>query len=296
MKEPSTLNLKLSTAAAINFVDTHCHIHDSEFATKYDASQADILRSSLKKGVSKLICVGTDMRSSLEALGFSRLHKSCFASLGIHPHEVANHDVLLLVSQVSGFGKLIDENPKVVALGECGLDYFYHIDENVRQHQKTLLRAHIELALLHNLPLIFHVRDPKDEEGSDTGSAFVDFFKILDDYSEAKVRGVVHSFSADEHIMEEVIKRGLYVGLNGIMTFTKQKNQLNAAKLVPLEKLLLETDAPFLTPAPFRGKMCLPEHLIVTAQFLATLRDESIEVVAEQTTANAESLFRFKNR
>jgi len=148
----------------------------------------------------------------------------------------------------------------------------------VRDKQEYLFRLHIELALQYQLPLIFHIRD-----------AFDDFFRIIGEYE--GIKGVVHSFSAGPEELNGVISRGLYVGLNGIMTFSKQKSQLEAAKNVPLEKLLLETDAPFLTPVPFRGKICKPEHLVQTAQFLSELRGESLEEIANSTTANATKLF-----
>jgi TatD DNase family protein len=128
------------------------------------------------------------------------------------------------------------------------------------------------------LPVIFHIRE-----------AFDDFFRILDDYK--GIRGVVHSFSASIVELEGVLSRGLYVGLNGIMTFTNDQKQLDAAKSVPIEKLVLETDAPFLTPKPFRGTMCEPKHVSVTAEFLANLRGESLDYIAKATSNNAKALF-----
>ena len=141
-----------------------------------------------------------------------------------------------------------------------------------------MLRFQIELALQHNLPMIFHVRD-----------AFDDFWPIFDSYR--GIRGVIHNFSADEKELAQIVERGLYVGLNGIMTFTKNEDQLRAAKSVPLSQLLLETDAPFLTPAPLRGTICEPKHVSVTAEFLANLRGETLEDLAEVTTVNATNLF-----
>jgi TatD DNase family protein len=191
----------------------------------------------------------------------------------LHPHEGAEY-----VSQpelIEEFKSLATQ-PKVVAIGETGLDFYY--DHSPKQDQLALLRVQLELAQKHDLPLIFHVRE-----------AFDEFWPIYDEYKGLK--GVIHSFTSNQADLDEILKRGLYVGLNGITTFTKNPEQLAAAKAVPLSKLLLETDAPFLTPTPFRGKICEPKHVRVTAEFLAKLRGESLEQIARATTQNAKTLF-----
>ena len=165
---------------------------------------------------------------------------------------------------------------KVVAIGECGLDYFK--SETTKDEQERALRYQIELGLDKDLPMVFHVRD-----------AFDDFWHILDDYS--GVRGVVHSFTAGLPELRGSLERGLYIALNGIMTFTKDPAQLEAAKAVPSDRLVLETDCPFLAPAPKRGRRNEPANLELTAKFLAALRDEPYEDVASATTTNAETLF-----
>jgi TatD DNase family protein len=156
------------------------------------------------------------------------------------------------------------------------LDYFYN--HSPKDAQTEILKFQIELALKHDLPMIFHIRD-----------AFKEFWPVFDSYR--GVRGVVHSFSATEKELQQIIERGLYAGLNGIMTFTKNQAQLAAAKAVPLSNLLLETDAPFLTPAPFRGTICEPKHVRVTAEFLSGLRGESLGQIFAATTNNAQTLF-----
>ncbi len=277
----------------LQLVDTHCHIHDSEFAHKYDVSQAELLKRAAEAGVSTLICVGTDTKSSREAVDFVAERDNCYASLALHPHEAAVHDLDKLLTEVAAFEQLLDLNyGKIVAIGECGLDYYYHQSEQVKSMQKHLFRSHIELALKYQLPMIFHIRDAQKQDESLVGNAFTDFFDILDEYT--GVTGVVHSFSAGKLELEGCIARGLYIGLNGIMTFSKQKDQLDAAKMVPLDRIVLETDAPFLTPAPFRGKMCEPKHVHVTAKFLSELRGESLIQLAETTTRNAHKLFGIK--
>lgn len=264
----------------LDFVDTHCHIHETEYAEKYSETQQQLLDDAKKAGVNAVICVGTNLKSSLEAVSFARIHPYTYASLAIHPHEANRDTINVLIEQFSIFEKLIDENNgKIVAIGECGLDYFYHHDEKTQKAQKQLLIRHIELAQSRGLPMIFHVRD-----------AFDDFFEIIDKFQ--GIKGVVHSFSAGVKELQGVLDRGLYVGLNGIITFTKEPYQLDAARMAPLEKIVLETDAPFLTPKPFRGKMCKPEHIRVTAEFLGELRGESLEDLAIATTTNAKRLFR----
>ena len=218
-------------------------------------------------------CTLSDSQAGVEMAG---RHKNIWASIGLHPHEGAIyvHDTHAL-QQFRELAKHI----KVVAIGETGLDYHYM--HSSKEDQRKLLRFQLDLALEHNLPLIFHVRE-----------AFDDFWRILDDYK--GVRGVVHSFSSHMVDLDQILKRGLYVGLNGIMTFTKDKEQLAAAKAIPLEKLLLETDAPFLTPTPYRGTICQPKHVVVVAEFLSSLREEQLNALAEQTTHNAQTLFGLK--
>ncbi len=280
----------MADSKGLSFVDTHCHLHDSEFATKSDISADEILERAKEAGVSEMICVGTSVKSSIEAREFTENHDNCYFSVAIHPHAAETHAQAELISQMDELDAIVGTKPKkLVAIGECGLDYFYHSDGEVLAKQEMLFRCHLEIALKANLPLIFHIRDAQKQDKSATGQAFDDFFRILDDYH--GVRGVVHSFSATSEELEGVLSRGLYVGLNGIMTFTTDPKQLAAAKLVPADKLVLETDAPFLTPKPFRGTMCEPKHVSVTAEFLANLRGESLDYIAQTTSKNAKTLF-----
>lgn len=267
----------------MQFIDTHCHIHDHEYTAKYDKSVAEIVTEAANIGVTRYICVGTSAESSEAAVKFSSNNVGSYASAAIHPHEVAEKDLPSINAGLVRLEKLLqNKNKKLVAIGECGLDYFYHADNKVRQAQKELFKKHLDLAVKYDLPLIFHIRD-----------AFDDFFEILDQYAAkgSKIRGVVHSFSAHIPQLNGCLKRGLYIGLNGIMTFTRDDLQLEAAKAVPLERLLIETDAPFLTPKPFRGTMCELKHVVVTAEFLSILRDESLLNLADSTTTNAITLF-----
>jgi len=250
----------------MDFVDTHCHVH----ADDYTLDGLEVMQSATAAGVGRFICVGTDEKDSKLAVKFAQDKPNVWASIGLHPHDAK------LGQEAFAVITALVEQPKVVAIGECGLDYFYN--HSAKQDQITALRFQIELALAHNLPMIFHVRD-----------AFDDFWPIFDSYK--GIRGVIHSFTATTVQLEAILARNLYVGLNGIMTFTKDDAQLAAARVVPLEKLLLETDAPFLTPAPLRGKVNEPKNIVLTAEFLSRLRGESIEALGAQTTQNARKLF-----
>lgn len=269
----------MANTKRLSYVDTHCHVHDSEFSAKSDISADEILERAREAGVDKLICVGTSVKSSQEAQEFTANRENCYFSVAIHPHEAEKYTEAELNIQMDELDDTVASSPdKLVAVGECGLDYFYHSDAQVLAKQEMLFRKHLEIAVKANLPLIFHIRD-----------AFDDFLRILDDYQ--GIQGVVHSFSATRKELDAVLSRGLYVGLNGIMTFTGVPEQLEAARLVPVDKLVLETDAPFLTPKPFRGTMCEPKHVSVTAEFLADLRGESLDYIAQTTTNNAKTLF-----
>jgi TatD DNase family protein len=253
----------------IELFDTHCHIHETEY--KLDPDQ--VIKDGKKAGVTRAICVGTNLEESLNAINFVAERQGFWSSIGLHPHFADNY--VGDQQKLDLFSSMITK-PKVVAVGECGLDFFYN--NSSKANQEKLLHYQIRLALSNNLPLIFHVRN-----------AFKDFWSIFDQYK--NIKGVIHSFSAGQQELDEILARGLYVGLNGIMTFTKNPEQLQAAKKVPLSKLLIETDAPYLTPAPYRGTICQLMHVRVIAEFLSNARGESLELFSDSTTANALNLF-----
>ena len=267
-----------------SFVDTHCHIQSAGsnfgergtqalWAKAPDLDTSKIIESAKSNGVTKLICVGCDLADSQLAVEFANKNPNCWASIGIHPHEAK--DYADDKKALSEFAKLTDK-PKVIAVGECGLDYYY--GHSNPDDQEKVLRFQLELAQKHNLPIIFHVRE-----------AFDDFWRIFDDYSD--VKGVLHSFTDSAANMKTAINKGLYIGVNGIATFTKDPSQLATYKSIPDDRLLLETDAPFLTPTPHRGSINEPKHIAVIADFLAKLKGVEKEYVAITTTANAKNLF-----
>ncbi|MEX0932185.1 MAG: TatD family hydrolase [Candidatus Saccharimonadales bacterium] len=256
-------------------IDTHAHIH----AADYPLSPVEVLATAKTADVAKIICVGTDTDDSQLATQFAAKHGMCYATIGQHPHE-AKQGARVYQKLAS-----IINAPKVVAVGECGLDYYY--EHSPRSDQKIAFRFQIELALEHKKPLIFHVRDQKSSDGTPT--AFDDFFEILDEYK--GINGVIHSFTSGKANLQKALKRNLYIGLNGIMTFTQDQGQLAAAKEVPLGKLVLETDAPFLAPLPTRGKPNQPAYVEHVAQFLSEHRGEPLKELKAVTTANAKKLF-----
>lgn len=302
------------------FVDTHCHIQEKDYPLGGEAA----LERAYATGVEKLICVGTDEYTSAEAVEFAAGHEHVWASVGLHPHDAKNglnaiNDLRKLVNDDpralnhSLSERTFDQNPPlevfgqrsaeirlgtdftvssregrvregrqlqrqnvIVAIGECGLDYFY--DNSPREQQFDMLHAQLELAREYDLPVIFHVRE-----------AFDDFWPIFDQYP--GLRGVLHSFTDSKANMERALERGLYIGVNGISTFTKVDAQKEMFAAIPIENLLLETDAPFLTPTPKRGSINEPAYVKYVAQHAADIRGVSLDEVARVTTANATALF-----
>lgn len=267
----------------MQLVDTHCHIQSAgqtsgERGTRQlwikapELTGDAMVSEAAAAGVTRLICVGCDADDSRLAIDFVKNRENCWASIGIHPHE-AKH--FTDKAQQAQFAQLATK-PKVIAIGECGLDYYY--EHSPKADQATVLKFQIELALKHDLPLIFHVRE-----------AFDDFWPLFDSYD--GLRGVLHSFTDTAENLHKALDRNLSIGINGIATFTKDHKQLEAYRSVPLDRLLLETDAPFLAPQPYRGSINQPKHVRTVAESLAKLRGESLEDIARATTANARQLF-----
>lgn len=287
----------------MQFFDTHCHIHSVD----YPIPLAEVDEHNRQAGTDFLVCVGVDAEDSERAVRFVADRPNSWAAIGQHPHEakygmepLKRLRALLLAQSptqpvvvgsdggVSGrvardalsLGEGQEEGGrhgrKIVAIGECGLDYFY--GHSSKEDQEKALRYQIELALEYNLPQIFHVRE-----------AFDDFWPIFDSYQ--GIRGVLHSYTDDSANLFKALERGLYIGVNGIMTFTKNDWQLEVARQIPLDKMLLETDAPFLTPMPLRGKVNEPAHVRIVAQFMSDLRQMSLTRLAQHTTTNARQLF-----
>lgn len=273
-------------------IDSHCHLHDrsaynyalsrQQFDPKLlktypdlphqpaDFTPEKMLARAHAASVKKMICVGTSHEDSLAARSFALSHAAdgVFWSYGIHPNE-SNGDATGASEYWSE--KKLFASALLVAIGEVGLDY--HESSANRKNQIRLLEQMLQLAKTHNLPLIFHVRD-----------AFDDFFPVLDNFS--NLTGVIHSFSDSPENLKKSLDRGFCIGVNGLATFAKN------IPLPPLEKMLLETDAPFLTPAPFRGTINESAHIKDICAYISSVKGEPVTKVAEITTKNAERLFK----
>lgn len=264
--------------------DTHCHIQSAGlqegerttrelWAKAGDISIDQIVARASETGVNTMICVGCDLEDSELAIKAAEDRDNLYASIGLHPHEAqhyaGNKERKLAFAALA-------EIPKVVAVGECGLDFYY--THSPKTSQIEILEFQLDLAQKYSLPVIFHVRE-----------AFDDFWPIFSNFQ--GLQGVLHSFTDNLANMKKAVSNGLYIGVNGIATFSKQPDQLAMYAAIPDENLVLETDAPFLTPVPFRGTICEPKHVALTASFLAHLRGDTAEKLAETTTQNAKKLF-----
>ena len=241
-------------------IDSHCHLHDLDFYTPEEQSQA--LLACTERQIEKLICIGTDHEDSFKAAEFAAQNPTkLFWSYGIHPNEFdkPRKDVQF------------EHNNRPVAIGEVGLDY--HYGENDKLDQARLLEEMLDLAIREDLPLIFHVRE-----------AFDDFFAILDNFSTAKIRGVVHSFSDNKKNLKKSLERDFYIGVNGLATYS-------TLPMPPIERILLETDAPFLAPVPLRGQTNQPVNVHYVAKWLSEKLGLDFEEVAKNTTENSETIF-----
>ncbi len=273
----------------MDIVDTHCHIHSIgqnpqsadentyELWSKFDKSVDEVIKEAEANRVTKLIVVGCSVEDSKLVTNFVKTRPNCYASIGIHPHEASRY--INEPVKLEYFKNLVNDQ-KVVAIGECGLDY--HYNHSLQEDQKAILRLQIELAQSNDLPVIFHLRE-----------AFDDFWPIFDECNKKrKIRGVLHSFTDTKENLKLAIDRGLYIGVNGIATFSKDESLNQVYKSIPLNKLLLETDSPYLTPSPIRGTINTPKNVRLVVEFMAGSRDEDVLDLISHTTDNAKTLFK----
>jgi TatD DNase family protein len=251
-------------------IDSHCHLDMQPYQDDLD----QVLARALTHGVKRIITVGIDLDSSRAAICLAAEHPGVFATVGVHPHNVAllaDHDYAELAA--------LAKNPKVVAYGEIGLDFYYnHAPADV---QICHFARQVDLAKQLDLPLVVHDRD-----------AHAEVLEVLTRAHPFPAGGVMHCFSGDAAFAQAVIDLGFYVSIPGVVTFKKAETLQEAVRSVPLEKIILETDGPFLAPEPRRGRRNEPALLLFTAEKVAELKGLSLEEVVGATTANAEKLFR----
>lgn len=252
------------------FIDTHAHLTYPNYADDLD----DVLLRAKQAGVDYMIAPATDLASAAAVIELTKTYDQVYGAVGVHPHDSSEWDSSLLATLKA----MIDESPKIVAVGEIGLDYYY--DYSPREKQIEAFRDQLELAVELDLPAIVHNRE-SDE----------DVMKIVAEYCKRGLRCQMHCFSMGEKELRELIEMGQFVSFTGNVTFPKAQNVRELARKVPLERLLIETDSPFLTPAPNRGKRNEPAYARHIAETLAGLQEVTIEDFAKTTSHNAFRLF-----
>lgn len=264
-------------------IDTHCHINimvkknfDTPLTQQHLADAKKIVDQAIVHRVTRIINVGTSVIESKNCVLLAQNFDACYAAVGIHPNDCRaewKNDVHKVEQLI-----IDDKEKKIVAIGECGLDFHYP-DFDV-ERQKDAFRAQIELALKYKLPLIVHTR-----------SAAQETLNVIDEFRNHDLKGVIHCFSEDLQFAQECIARSFVLGIGGPLTYPKNEILRNVFSTVPLESIILETDAPYLPPQSMRGKENHPMYIATIAASLAQLRNETLESISRETTQNALQLF-----
>jgi len=266
------------------FIDTHCHLNFDPF----DNDREAVIKRTKEEGIDYIINIGSDLESSRQSVDLSREHDFIYATVGVHPH----HAQEVTPDVIADLKLLAQANNKVVAVGEVGLDYFRNLSP--KDVQQKVFRGFIALAAELNLPLIIHDRDAHDDVLailSDNSCPGNRQKKKSQENTGLKFKGVVHCFSGDEALAEEFIKLGFNISFTGNITFKKAEALREVVKAVPIEKILLETDAPFLAPQALRGKRNEPANVKYIAEEIARIKGLSVEDIARITSLNAKKLF-----
>ncbi|MEO8453567.1 MAG: TatD family hydrolase [Sphingomicrobium sp.] len=254
----------------MRLIDSHCHLNYEGLVERQD----EVLENARNHGVTGFLNISTRQREWCDVVRVAEHHSDVWASVGVHPHEADAHPDLGAAALVEG-----TKHPRVIAIGECGLDYYY--DKSDRQAQRERFEAHIEAARQTGLPLIVHTRDAEEDTAEILGAAV----------KQGGVSGVLHCFTGSADLAAKALDFGLFISLSGIVTFKNAADLQDIARNLPLDSLLVETDAPFLAPVPHRGHKCEPAFVADTARFVAELRGEDPEQLGEATTANFFKLF-----
>jgi len=250
------------------YIDSHAHIQLNQF--QHD--QQEVLKRAIQAEVNTILVIGFDLETSRSAIELSEKHDNLYATVGMHPHDAKS----LTPDTLTTFRDLI-KHEKVIAYGEIGLDYYRNLSP--KDIQKDAFEKQLDIAEENNLPIIIHNRD-----------AYMDILPILE-ARRGNVRGVLHCFTGDVELMHRTLQIGFHIGIGGIVTYPNAKDIQTVAKAVPEDKLLIETDCPWLTPQFRRGKRNEPAYVVAVAKKIAELRHTSTEAIGEITTKNFNTLF-----
>ncbi len=252
-----------------NFIDSHAHLDDERF----DDDREELINSLQENGIEAVLNPGADLKTSRAAVALANKYPFIYAAVGCHPHDskFMNDDTMNIFRELA-------KNKKVLGIGEIGLDYYY--DNSDRETQKIWFREQIRLAKELDLPYIVHDRD-----------AHEDIIRIMKEEHHTGTRGILHCYSGSVEMTREFMKLGFYISLGGPVTFKKAKTPKMVAKEVPMERLLIETDSPYLAPEPFRGKRNEPKFVKYVAEEIAGIREVTVSEIAEKTKENFKRLF-----
>ena len=250
-------------------IDSHCHLDHEPL--KSDLS--NIIKRSKDVGIEKLLTISTSIESFQKIKNIINEDEIIFGTIGIHPHETDNNEI-----SIDYIVKNFEENPKIIGIGETGLDFYYNNSDKEKQIKS--FKKHIEASIKTNSPLIVHSRNAEDET-----------FEILNKYQGEKLKILMHCFTGSKNFAEKLLKLNAFFSASGIITFKNSIDLQETFKILPLEKILIETDSPYLAPVPNRGKKNEPSFLSYTAQKLAEIKDLSKQEITKITTKNFNNLF-----
>lgn len=255
-------------------VDSHCHLDRINLAP-YDGDLAGAVAAAGERGVERMLCIGIDMNNAPEVVGIAERFDNIYASVGVHPLDISDslcaEETLLALA----------DHPKVVAIGETGLDYYYSQENKVAQ-QESFAR-HLRVSARCGKPVVVHTREARD-----------DTLALIAQHGAPQVAGVLHCFTESWEMAEAAIDMGYYISFSGIITFKNAEALREVVRRVPMERLLVETDSPYLAPVPYRGKKNEPKYVREVAECVAELKGLSLEQVAGVTTRNFDALFNLR--
>jgi TatD DNase family protein len=253
------------------FIDSHCHL-DRLKLDSYNGNLSEAIQAAHDNAVDLMLCVAIDLEHIDQVLNIAKTYEHVYASVGVHPGSIDCEEPTV--------DRLVDlaKNDKVIAIGETGLDYYYGAEHKELQLER--FKRHLQVSKITRKPLIVHTRDAKE-----------DTLSYINKYSDPLVGGVLHCFTEDLDMAQRAIEHNFYISFSGIVTFKNALELQEVAKALPLDRILIETDSPYLAPVPFRGKSNEPKYVSHVAKYLADLKGVTIEEIAEKTSENFKKLF-----